>query len=76
MRFVKNVLLGVMILGLLSMMSPAIKESAGHLAGSFGNDANHAVSTVAESGGFSDTWDSLTKLVGDIYAEITGATEK
>lgn len=76
MKIVSKIIFGLMILGLLSMASPAIKESAGHLFASAGNDTNHAISTVAESGGFSDTWNSFTKLVGDIVAEVTGTTEK
>lgn len=76
MKLVNKFILGLMILGLLSMASPAIKESAGNLFASAGNDTNHAISTVAENGGFSDTWNSLTKLVGDIFAEVTGNTEK
>lgn len=76
MKLVSKMFFGLMILGLLSMASPVIKESTGHFFGSVGNDTNHAISTVAENGGFSDTWNSLTKLVGDIFAEVTGSTEK
>lgn len=76
MKLVSKMIFGLMVLGLLSMASPAIKESAGNLFASAGNDTNHAISTVAENGGFSDTWNSLTKLVGDIFAEATGNTEK
>lgn len=76
MKLVSRVLFGLMVLGLLSMMSPTIKESAGNLFASAGNDTNHAISTVAENGGFSDTWNSLTKLVDDIVQEATGNTDK
>lgn len=76
MRFISKVIFGLMVLGLLSMASPAIKDSAGHLFASATNDTNHAVSTVSENGGFSDTWNSLTKLVSDIFAEATNNTAK
>lgn len=76
MRLISKVIFGLMVLGLLSMASPAIKDSAGHLFASAANDTNHAVSTVAENGGFSDTWNSLTKLVSDIFAEATNNTGK
>lgn len=76
MKLVSKMIFGLMILGLLSMASPAIKESAGHLFASAGNDTNHAISTVAQNGGFSDTWNSLTKLVGDIFTEATSNTGK
>jgi hypothetical protein len=76
MKLVSKIVLVLSILCLLSMVSPVIKESMGNLFASAGSDTNHAISTVAENGGFSDTWDSLTKLVGDVVDEATGNTDK
>ena len=76
MKILSKIFFGAVILGLLSMMSPTIKDSVGGLFASASNDTNHAISTVAENGGFSDTWNSFTKLVGDVVDEATGNTDK
>lgn len=76
MKIVSKIVFGLVILGLLSMMSPAIKASAANLLTSAGSDTTHAISTVAENGGFSNTWNSLTELVGDIVDEATSGITK
>jgi hypothetical protein len=75
-KLVSKIVFGLVVLGLLSMVSPAIKASAGELFNSAGADTSKAVATVAESGGFNDTWNSLTKLVGDVVDEATGNSNK
>lgn len=76
MKLLSNLVIGAVILFLLSMMSPAIKGSIGDLFSSVSQDTNHAVATVTESGGFSDTWNSLTKLGSEIVSEVTNETDK
>lgn len=76
MRIVSKIVVGGVILGLLSTVSPAIKESTGDLLASVASDTSRAAAAVAESGGFKGTLDSWHELGTDIINEaLSGFNE-
>lgn len=71
MRLFKLVSIACVIGWLISLGGPVIQADAAKLFSSATADAGHAISTIAQSGGLKDTWDSLVHLISDTAKEAT-----